>query len=481
MMRCHATRRVLGRLPAIVALTATACGRSLSLVWTAAIVGYWPTAAYAQGATPQPQSVPLTPEQSGRVDTEWYAYHVQSTVTEQFSPGFPSRFQGPQSLSSAPNGRETVDVTAYLGVRPWSAAEIWFDPEIDQGFGLGDTFGIAGFPSGEAYKAGATSPYLVIQRLFLRQTIDLGGKAETVDPDLNQLAQAQTANRLVVTTGKFGVTDVFDTNLYAHDPRHDFLNWSVIDGSTFDYAANSWGFSYGATLELYLDRFAFRLGAFNLPNLPNGQNIDPRILGQFQLDLELEERHALWRQPGKLKVLYWLDRGELGSYDAAIAEGLATGTTPATGNVRSYRSKDGVELNLEQQVAPALGVFARAGLSQGSIEEDAFTDVNRSVQAGLSVQGSAWRRPGDAAGAAFVVNEISHAGKTYLAAGGLGGIVGDGALPNAGPEQILEAYYDCGVSKGIDLTADYQLVNHPAYNVDRGPVHVLGVRLHAQF
>ena len=210
-------------------------------------------------------------------------------------------------------------------------------------------------------------------------------------------------------------------------------------------------------------------------------NIDPRILGQFQIITELEERHALWHQPGKLKVLYWLDRGELGSYDDAIAEGLATGTAPATGNVRSYKSKDGVELNLEQQIVTGVGFFARAGVSQGSVEEDAFTDVNKSVSAGFSAQGSRWHRADDSVGAAFVVNEISHAGKNYLAAGGLGGIIGDGALPDAGPEQVFETYYDYSLRKGIDLSGDYQIVNHPAYNVERGPVNILALRLHVQF
>ncbi len=437
--------------------------------------------AQGVGPTPQPQGVALPSGQSGQDTIEWYAYHGQSTFTEQFSPGFPSRFQGQQSLSSAPDGRETFDVTGYFGIRPWSGAEIWFNPEVDQGFGLGDTFGIAGFPSGEAYKAGATDPYFLIQRLFLRQTIDLGGETEKLDAGQNQLRDVETANRFVLTAGKFGITDVFDTNTYAHDPRNDFLNWSVIDNASFDYAANSWGFSYGAATELYLDRFAFRLGAFNLPNVPNGMNIDPRILGQFQIIMELEERHALWHQPGKLKFLYWLDRGELGSYDDAIAEGLATGTAPATGNVRSYKSKDGVELNLEQQIMTDVGFFARAGVSQGSLEEDAFTDVNKSVSAGLSAQGTRWHRADDTVGAAFVVNEISHAGKNYLAAGGLGGIIGDGALPNAGPEQIFETYYDYSLRKGIALSADYQIVNHPAYNVERGPVNILALRLHVQF
>jgi high affinity Mn2+ porin len=442
----------------------------------------WPMMSRAQGVapTPQPQGTPVTPEQAGQVPTEWYAYHGQSTFTEQFSPGFSSKFQGQQSLSSAPNGRETFDATGYLGVRPWAGTEIWFDPEIDQGFGLGNTFGVAGFPSGEAYKLGAAYPYFEIQRLFLRQTINLGGETERLDPDPNQLVGTQTADRLVITAGKFSVADIFDTNKYANNPRNDFMNWSIINQGSFDYAANAWGYTYGAAVELYMDRWAVRVGAFNLPNTPNGVNIDPRILGQFQLDAELEERHTLWGQPGKLKFLYWLDRGELGSYDDAIAQGLATGQAPSTAAVRAYRSKDGVELNVEQQIAPDLGVFVRAGASQGSVEEDAFTDINKSISAGLSLTGSRWRRPDDTVGLATAINMISHQGKQYLAAGGLGGIIGDGQLLNAGPEQIVETYYSLAVFSFAHVTGDYQVINHPAYNRDRGPVSALGLRLHVQ-
>jgi high affinity Mn2+ porin len=442
---------------------------------------WWPLLCHAQGVspTPQPQGTPAQPEE---ITTEAYGYHFQSTGTEQFQPAFPSRFQGPQSLSSAANGRETFDATAYLGIRPWDGAEIWFNPEIDQGFGLGNTFGVAGYPSGEAYKVGQRDPYFLIQRLFLRQTINLGGGLEKVDPDLNQLGGSQTANRLVISAGKLSVVDIFDTNKYAHDPRNDFLNWSVIDAGAFDYAADAWGYSYGAAVELYYDRFAVRLGAFDLSSVPNGKNVSPTVFGQVQFLGEIEENHSLWNQPGKLKVLYWIDSGKLGLYDNAVALGLATGTVPSTAAVRSYHTKGGIVLNLEQQISPNLGMFARFSLSQGNVEEDAFTDINQSIQVGLSASGDRWQRPHDTAGAAFVVNEISHAGKLYLEAGGLGGIVGDGALPAAGPEQIFETFYSVALYQDIaHITFDYQLINHPAYDAARGPVSVLGARLHAQF
>jgi high affinity Mn2+ porin len=453
---------------------------SLVTAATAAVVCL-PTLCRAQlGPTPQAQGTTVVPDQASQTTQEDWAVHGQATTTWLLQPAFASPYQGPQSLSPAANGRETVDATAYIGVRPWQGAELWFDPEIDQGFGLSGSLGVAGYVSGEAYKVGAQDPYFEIQRLFLRQTIDLGGASQNLDPDLNQLGGAATADRLVITAGKFSVVDIFDNNAYAHDPRNDFLNWSVIDQGSFDYAANPWGYTYGAAAEWYQDWWTIRSGLFNLTAVPNGKNVDPRILSQFQSVTEFEERHSIWGQPGKLRLLYWVDRGELGLYDDAVAFGAATHTVPATGNVRDYRSKDGVELNFEQQIVTNVGVFLRAGASQGSVEEQAFTEVNQSLSEGVSIGGARWGRPDDTLGSAFVVNQISRAGKQYLAAGGLGGIIGDGQLPNAGPEHIFESYYSAAMLKYAHFTADYQLINHPAYNRDRGPVSVFGLKLHVQ-
>jgi len=432
------------------------------------------------GPTPQPPGVPVTPEQAEQVQPETWAVHGQSTITWLLQPAFRSPYQGAHSLSPDANGRETIDATLYAGVRPWPGAEIWINPEVDQGFGLSDTFGVAGYPSGEAFKVGKAEPYFLVQRGFLRQTINFGGETEKLAPDLNQLAGTQTANRLVFTVGKFSIVDIFDTNTYAHDPRNDFLNWSIIDMGAFDYAANSWGYTYGGTVEWYQDWWTVRAGVFDLSLMPNSDKLSPGF-AQGQFVAELEERHNLWDQPGKLKFLYWLTHGNLGTYLDAISQGAATGQTPSTGAVRSFRTKDGFGLNLEQQLAPDLGVFARASVSQGTVEEVDFTDINKSISAGLSLTGGRWGRPDDTVGLAGALNRISHQGKLYLAAGGLGGIIGDGQLPNAGPEQILEVYYRVPVFSFAHLTVDYQFINHPAYNRDRGPVSIFGLRARVQF
>jgi high affinity Mn2+ porin len=442
----------------------------------------WPMLCAAQmvGPTPQPPGVPVTPEQAEQIQPENWAIHGQGTLTWELQPAFHSPYQGPHSLSPAANGRETVDVTLYAGVRPWTGAEIWINPEVDQGFGLSDTFGVAGYPSGEAYKIGKAEPYFLVQRGFLRQTVELGGEVEKLEPDLNQLGGTETANRLVFSIGKYSVVDIFDTNIYAHDPRHDFLNWSIIDMGAFDYAANPWGYTYGGTGEWYQDWWTVRAGVFDLSQAPNVVALSHGF-SQGQFVTELEERHSLWDQPGNLKFLYWLTRGYLGTYIDAIALGEATGTTPSTGAVRSFRTKDGFGLNLTQQLAPDLGFFARASASQGTVETVDFTDINQSISAGLSLKGARWGRPDDTVGLAGAINRISHQGKLYLAAGGLGIIIGDGQLPNAGSEQILETYYRVALSSFAQFAFDYQFIKNPAYNRDRGPVSVFALQLHLQY
>jgi high affinity Mn2+ porin len=429
--------------------------------------------------TPPPQ-VASEPTQAETAEPETWAVHGQATNVWQFQPAFHSPYQGGQSLPADANARETVDATLYLGFRPWRGAEIWINPEMDQGFGLGNTFGVAGYLSGEAYKLGEPTPYYIMARAFFRQTINLGGESEKIDPDLNQLGGSQTANRLVFTVGKFAVIDIFDTNKYANDPRTDFLNWAIIQQGAFDYAANGWGETYGASAEWYQDRWAARVGAFDLSVQPNDKYLDNRFVSQWQLAAEVEERHTVWDQPGKVKFLYWLTRGDLGTYSDALALAAATGTTPSVLAVEKYRSKFGVGLNIEQQIIPDLGVFARASWSQGGVQEDDFTDISASISGGVSLTGGRWGRPDDTVGLGAAANQISHSAKLYFAAGGLGGLIGDGQLPQAAPEQILETYYSLGLFSIAHVTLDYQFVNNPAYNQQRGPVSVIALRLHLE-
>ncbi len=409
-------------------------------------------------------------------EQDW-AIHGQTTFTEQYHPAFTSPYRGGNSLDPGSRGDETFDVTLYVGWRPWQGGEIWINPEVDQGFGLSDTVGIAGFSSAEAYKVGAADPYVRVPRLFLRQTLNLGGAVQGVDADLNQLGGRQTADRLVLWVGKFGVTDVFDNNRYAHDARNDFLNWAVIDGGAFDYAADAWGFTYGAAAEWYQDWWTLRSGIFDGSVTPNSKFLELPLGRQFQLVEEFEARYTLLGQAGSVKLLGYMTRARLGTFSELEAYYAANpnGDIVTAEAVRHLRNKFGGDLDLEQPISANLGAFLRASLSDGR------TDIDRSLSTGLSSTGTHWGRPDDTVGLAGVVNNISKAHKDYFEVGDLGVLIGDGRLPHAGPEQIVETYYSYSVRKGIEVTADYQFVRNPGYNRDRGPVSILGARLHAQF
>jgi high affinity Mn2+ porin len=412
------------------------------------------------------------------LDLGWFVVHGQTTFIEQYAPPFHAPYAGINSLT--PNaGRETWDTMFSAGVRLWQGAEFWIDPELGQGFGLNNTEGVAGFPNGAAFKVGASVPYPRIQRAFVRQTIDLGGETQKVDADQNQFAGSHTADRLVVTVGKFSVSDVFDTNKYAQNPRKDFMNWSLIDAGAFDYAADAWGYSYGASAEWYQGSWTLRGGLFDLSVIPNSAELDSSF-GQFQWLGEIERRYDIWGHPGKLAVTGFLSRGRMGTYEDAITLAQVTGGPADIAAVRQYRSRGGVSMNLEQEITSDLGVFVRAGVANGDVEPYEYTDVDRTVAAGLSLTGKQWGRPDDTFGLAGIVNGITKIHQEFLNAGGTGILVGDGMLPHPGPEQIIETYYAFPVFAST-VTLDYQFVVNPAYNRDRGPVSVIGTRWHAEF
>jgi high affinity Mn2+ porin len=413
------------------------------------------------------------------LDLDNFSFHGQTTFVSQYAFPFHAPYHGQQSLDSN-SGRETWDLNLFLGIRPWEGGELWIDPEIDQGFGLSGTFGVAGFPSAAAYKVGASYPYARLPRMFFRQTIDLGGDTQKLEPDVNQFAGSQTADRLVITVGKFSAVDIFDVNKYAHDPRSDFLNWTVADTGAYDYAADAWAYTYGGAIEWCKDQWTFRAGVFDAPIVPNSTDLDPTF-HQFQLVGEVERRYELGGQPGKVAVTGYVTRARMGNFDAAIQLAELTGGPADVTAVRTYTTKTGIAGNLEQQIVPDVGMFLRAGWTPGGkLEPDAFTDADASLSGGFSVGGKLWGRPDDRLGLAGILNTISSSHEAYFNAGGLTALLGDGTLPHPGPEKIMEAYYRLPVFSW-QLALDYQFIVNPAYNRDRGPVSVIATRLHTQF
>lgn len=454
------------------AFPASSRARAFSLAGVLLISGLWSTgvSVAADGTT------------DGSAQTlagERFAVHGQATFVEQATNGFDAPYSGPNSLSPSSN-RETADISLFLGARLWRGAEAWVEPEVDQGFGLDNTLGAAGFPSGEAYKVGANHPYFRMPRWFVRQTIASGGERQAVEGGAGQLGGSQSRDRWVFTVGKFAVTDVFDTNQYAHDPRGDFLNWVAVDAGTFDYAADAWGYTVGVAAERYIGSWTYRAGVFDLSDVPNSEVLE-HGLHEFQMVAEIEKRYPLFGQTGRLLVTGYNTRGRMGLLREAIELADAAGTTPNTADVRSYRSRMGVSVDLEQPITADLGVFARAGKATGNVEAYEFTDVDRSVEIGASIKGRTWHRADDTIGVAAMDNGISAEREQYFNRGGVGILCGDGKLPHPGPERIVEAYYSLAALSWARVSVDYQRVENPCYNTDRGPASIAAVRVHAQF
>jgi len=428
-------------------------------------------------APPVPSAGPSAASAASAPET--WSLHGQITTVTQWHPGFNAPYSGANSLNAGSDTEETTDLTLFLGIRLWKGGELYLNPELDQGFGLSNTLGVAGFPSGEAYKVGANRPYLRLPRMFLRQVIGLGGAEQTLGPGANQLGGSVLSDNVTVTFGKFSAVDVFDTNAYAHDPRADFLNWSIVDAGAYDYAADAWGYTFGAAVEWTQSWWTLRGGLFDLSTVPNSTRLD-RSFRQYEWVGEAEARHEIHNHPGKVKLLAFVNRGDMGDYTDAVRLAQQTGAAPDTSRVRHFASRPGFAINVEQEVSSDLGIFARASLNDGSKEAFEFTEINRSVSAGLSLKGDRWGRHDDTLGAAVVVNGLSGAAREYFAAGGMGILIGDGRL-NYRPERIAEIYYNWHVAKHLALGLDYQNVVNPAYNADRGPVHVGGARLHVEY
>lgn len=424
-----------------------------------------------------PASGNLTPASLMDPESDRWEIHGQTTFLPQGYPSFRAPYSGPNSLTPAPQLQQTWSNSLFLNARLWEGGEVYYNPELLQGFGLNGTLGAGGFPNGEAQKSNFPYPHHNTSRLFMRQTFGFGGEQEELASGPLQLAEKVDVSRLTLQAGKLSVVDVFDGNSYARDPRKDFMNWSIWSSGAFDYPADKLGLGYGVTAELNQKQWALRSGYFLMDAVSNSNNFDTRVFQRGGYVVELETRYSLFSQPGKLRTLAWLNSAFSGSYRETL-------NNPALNldiaQSRMGRIKYGYVINLEQAVSDELGLFGRWSWNDGKTEIMAFTDIDASLSLGTSIKGARWGRPDDVIGIAGAVNALSRDHRDFIAAGGLGPLIGDGRL-NYRRERILETYYAFALNKAVTLTADYQFITNPAYNADRGPVHVFSGRLHGEF
>ena len=409
-----------------------------------------------------------------------WSVHGQATYIAERKPSFDAAYSGPNSLGAAAARSYSFTTTLLAGARLWQGAEAFANLEGVQGIPFSNLTGVGGFTNGELQKTAGPSLKWYRARLFARQTFGFGGGTETVEEDKNQLRGEADRRRLVITAGNLAVTDLFDNNRFAHDPRTDFFNWSIMDSGAYDYAADARGYSWGIAAEWHDVDWVLRAGRFLVPKESNGLALDTRILEHYGDQLELEKPVSIGGRDGRVRVLAFHNVAVMGRFRDAIALGEQLGQAPDLARVRRKTDKWGAALNVEQEVARDVGVFARLSANNGETETYSFTEIDRSLALGASLKGKRWGRDDDEIGLAFVRNGLSLAHRDYLAAGGLGFFLGDGRL-NYRAEQIVEAYYNVGVAKWFTLGFDVQRIANPGYNADRGPAGFYGMRLHAEF
>lgn len=420
-------------------------------------------------------------------EEEAMSAHVQMTYNWQFHPAFGAAYSGPNSITPAAEKMYTFSTTGFFGYRPWQGGELYLTPEISQGVPFTTNLvGLGGFTNGEITRAAGTNPTVYRQKLFLRQTWNNGGESQRVESGQNnQMAGWVDKNRVVLTVGNFSTLDVFDPNSYAKDPRTQFMNWGAWTYAAYDYAADARGFGWGFAAEWYKDEWVLRAGRMTGPIKPNDLPVDQSIFKHFGDQIELEHEHSLAGRTGRVRLLGWRNRAILASFSDAqnwlkANPGVYTGPDALIAVRGAEKIKYGLGVNVEQELSDNGGFFMRAMQTDGRTETYAFTEVDGSFSGGVVFKGNAWGRAGDGVGLSLMRNFLSADRRHYLEAGGISFFIGDGRL-NYRPEDILEGYYSFALCKGSWLTADYQRIQNPAYNADRGPLNIYALRLHAEF
>jgi hypothetical protein len=414
--------------------------------------------------------------------------HFQVSIVNQWRGSYSFPYAGPSSLDSNKEHALSVTATLFLGRKLWKNAAVYMNPELTGGSGLSGTHGIAGFPNGEIYRVGNPSPTPFIARLYIQQNIPIGDyEYEDVADDVNQVADQLPNSRLTINLGKFCLADFFDDNIYNHDARSQFLNWSLMQQGAWDFPADTRGYTSGLQVELVKPRWALRYAIVQVPKIANGLEMDWNFLRYNGQVLEYERKISLLdNKPGAVRLTAFLNTTRAPKYVEAVnrlKEGDSSLVPVLSGEELGPdipSSKYGFSLNLEQDLGKGIGGFMRVGWNDGHTASWAFTDIDHSVQLGANARGVLWNRPLDNFGIAIAVNGISKYHQDYLKAGGWTFIIGDGNLTYA-HEQILELFYRVSLIRFLHLGLDYQLVFNPAYNHDRrGPISIPGIRVHIE-
>jgi len=433
--------------------------------------------------------VPTTPAATAPAQRMYIGF--QATGNAQHVFPFRSPYAGVQSFLSRSETEATDTYTIYVGTRLNNRLEAYVDPEISKGHGLSTGFGLGGFTNGDVVRTPTLDQNPYLARYVLREVIPIGKETEMMAQGEAQLAGPRPTHRIVLSGGKMGVSDIFDVNRYANTTRMQFMNWGLINCAAYDYAADTRGYSQGGAVEYIMPSYAVRFGVFQMPKVANFISLSSDYKNNFgsQVELELHPKFmATNAGPGIVRLLGYCNRAHMGDYRASIALAKQSGTTPdITATETTGNKKYGYVLGFEQPLADGgnTGLFGRLGYNDGKTEDFAYTECDRTGSFGAQVSGARlFHRLDDVFAIAVEQNDLSKSHADYLAAGGSGFLLGDGRL-HYGSERLLETYYNYQLSKhgaatSIFVTGDYQHIDNPGYNKDRGPADVVSMRVHLE-
>lgn len=407
----------------------------------------------------------------------------QSNFIFQAHAPFHAAYSGPHSLY--PNYEKATSrvLTLYAGIRLNDSTEILADIEEAGGAALSTGVGLAGFTNLDIVRNPSLSKTPYLARGMIHKVFALSRDKVANQRNALSLFEELPRRRLEIRFGKFSLVDFFDQNLVGSDTHFQFSNWTIDDNGAYDYAADTRGYTVGVTAD-YEDRnWGFRFAETLMPKVANGIDLVWKPWQVREENFEYELRHGLI--PGKtgvLRVLAYTNHANMGIYGEAIAQ-FQQGLVPVpeiTNHPWHITRKYGFGANAQQTLARNFTAFARFGWDNGKTESFVYTEVDLTFSGGLRADGALWHRRYDRAGVAFVSNGIAKDHQIYLADGGLGFLLGDGAL-RYGRENIVETYYTAHVWRGVYLAPDLQRIVNPGYNRYRGPVTVPGLRLHLEF
>ena len=407
----------------------------------------------------------------------------QANGVIQWHGRFPAKYTGPNSFTPAAQSANSRVETLFTGLELTANLELLVDIEDATGHGLSGTVGIANFPNLDAVRPVITSKAPYFCRMMLRWIVPLSGERAEAPRNFLGLARSLPKRRLEVRLGKYSMVDFFDVNAAGSDSHLQFLGWGIDNDPAYDYAADTHGYTYGLVAEYYQPHLVLRYAEALEPKVANGLDLDFNITKAHAENAEAELHfNVLRKHETVLRLLSYVNHADMGSYREAIADFLAGETTlpEIVDTRRQGRIKYGFGANLEQNLPAGFRAFARFGWNNGTTESWAYTECDRAVIFGADHDGTPWHRRHDRAGLAYDTLGISGDHRRYLALGGTGFQLGDGAL-SYGREQSVEFYYTTHLWRGIFLAFDVQRVTNPGYNQARGPVVIPGGRLHLEF